>query len=303
MTTEEEDDIVEVDKDGEGEQEENLGEDEDGDTLPRFRSRPSVRQHTQHKEMMDKLKAKFGTKSLIVNNIVGELEKMRKPENDPAFVSFVEKIEKMLRDVEAVNHREELSNEVVMTKIEDKMPEIIQDKWSDVVVDEELENVSSSVKFTRMMKFLEKFKNKADYHIPKNEASGSKSKSCVITGTTLVSHTVQDPGDNTLTSAGRPELSLGFRKIKPCLVCSKDGDKSEAAKHMMGSCKVFKAMPYKDKLELVKCIKCPFSNKDGHKTKDCKRKAKCYKCSSSEHATVFCDKARSVPTPTRSPDR
>ena len=55
MTTEEEDDIVEVDKDGEGEQEENLGEDEDGDTSPRFRSRPSVRQHTQHKEMMDKI--------------------------------------------------------------------------------------------------------------------------------------------------------------------------------------------------------------------------------------------------------
>ena len=76
-----------------------------------------------------------------------------------------------------MNHREELSNEVVMTKIEDKMPEIIQDKWSDVVVDEELENVSSSVKFTRMMKFLGKFKDKAEYHISKHEASGSKSKS------------------------------------------------------------------------------------------------------------------------------
>ena len=147
---------------------------------------------SQHKEMMDKLKSKFGTKSLIVNNIVGELEKMKKSENDPAFVSFVGKIEKMLRDVEAVNHREELSNEVVMTKIEDKMPETIQDKWSDVVVDRELEDKSSSVKFTRMMKFLEKFKNKADYHISKQEASGSKSKSCVITGTTLVSHVIRD---------------------------------------------------------------------------------------------------------------
>ena len=52
---EKEDDIAEVDTDGEVKQEENLGQDEDEEALPRFRSRPSVRQHTQHKEMMEKI--------------------------------------------------------------------------------------------------------------------------------------------------------------------------------------------------------------------------------------------------------
>ena len=138
--------------------------------------------------MMEKLNSKFSAKSLIVMNIVGELEKMKKPENDPAFVSFVEKVEKMERDVEAVNYRDEMVNEAVMTQIEDKMPQTVQDKWSDVVVDEDLENCPSSAKFTRMMKFLGKFKDKADYHISKHEASGSKSKSSVVTGTALVAH-------------------------------------------------------------------------------------------------------------------
>ena len=83
MTTEEEDDIVEVDKDGEGEQEENLGEDEDGDTSPRFRSRPSVRQHTQHKEMMDKIN------ELTAANYHSANESVTKAEEEEEVEEFV----------------------------------------------------------------------------------------------------------------------------------------------------------------------------------------------------------------------
>ena len=192
----------------------------------------------------------------------------------------------MERDVKAVDHRDEMANEGIMTKIEDKMPTTVQDKWSDIVVDEDLENSPSSAKFTRLMKFLGKFKDKAEYHISKHEASGLKSKSCVITGTTLMANVVQGSGD----TPGKAEAGAKG-ELEYCLACSKDGNKSEAARHVMGSCKVFKAMPYNEKIKLVKCIKCPFSNKDGHKTSDCKNsRIRCFHCQSNDHVKSFCDK-------------
>ena len=91
---------------------------------------------------------------------------MKKPENDPAFVSFVEKVEKMERDVEAVNHHDEMANEAIMTKIKDKMPDTV------------IRNCDCGGLGRREQSVFHKV----------HEASSSKSKSCVVTGTALVAH-------------------------------------------------------------------------------------------------------------------
>ena len=246
---------------------------------------------SDHKGMMDKLQSQFGTKRLVVMNVVGELEKTKKPENDSAFVAFVEKIEKMERDLEAINQRDQLANEAVLTKIEDRIPDLIQDKWADIVIEGNLESAASSEKFTRLMKFLEFCKNKAEYHISKSEASGSKSKSCFVTGTSLaaVVQEVQTPGSATQS---KPGSRRNEAQLLPCLACGKDGDVSEAVRHWTGTCQVFSALPLEEKLKLVQCIKCPYSNKDNHKTADCRksRLAACRHCHAKDsHSSLFCN--------------
>ena len=50
----------------------------------------------------------------------------------------------------------------------------------------------------------------------------------------------------------------GESKLRPCLVCSKDGDRSIATRHLMAKCEVRKKLPYNEKIHLASYVKYTF---------------------------------------------
>ena len=107
---------------------------------------------------------------------------------------------------------------------------MIQDRWADIVIKENLESAASFEKFARLIKFLGICKNKAEYHISKSEASGSIAKCCFITGMSLatVTQEVQNPA---CSAQGRPRPRKNEAQLLPCLDCGKDRDTSKAVRH------------------------------------------------------------------------
>ena len=51
-------------------------------------------------------------------------------------------------------------NEAVLTKMEDKIPDLIQDRWAYIVIQENLVSTASVEKFARLMKFSNKDNHK-----------------------------------------------------------------------------------------------------------------------------------------------
>ena len=53
---------------------------------------------SQHAEMMDILEDKFGTKDVVVIDIISQIEKMKSITTDKGFIDFVEQLEKIKLD-------------------------------------------------------------------------------------------------------------------------------------------------------------------------------------------------------------
>ena len=107
---------------------------------------------------------------------------------------------------------------------------MIQDRWADIVIKENLESAASFEKFSRLMKFLGFCKNKSKYHIFKSEASGSRAKPCFVTSMSpaTVTQEVQNPA---CSAQGRPRPRKNEAQLLPCLDCGKDRDTSKAVRH------------------------------------------------------------------------
>ena len=243
---------------------------------------------SDHKGMMDELESHFGTMRLVVLSVIAELNKLKQPQDDKSFVEFVEKIEKAERDLKAVDHIDQMANEVVISKLEEKLPEKVSEDWLDIVVKQELENKSSEIKYQALIEHIVFCKGKAKYQVSKAELTQNKAKTCLVTGTTLAASTAIVLAEE--EKANKPGKMDS--KLSPCLVCSKDGDRSEATRHPMAKCEVWQKLPYREKIKLVSCLKCPFGNKDNHKTADCQKEVACRNCKSfDKHHPFLCDKS------------
>ena len=108
----------------------------------------------QHQEMMKILAARFGTTRRVVDSIVSEIEKLKIVTTDKMFIEYVEKVERIKRDAETVNLIEEIANSAIISKLESKLPVIIYQYWTDLVVKDGYEKKSSKEKFDGFMKFL-----------------------------------------------------------------------------------------------------------------------------------------------------
>ena len=188
-------------------------------------------------------------------------------------MDFVERIEK--GDLPSVNHLDQIANKVIIAKLEEKLPGKVSSDWLDIVIEERLENTDSGMKYLALMKHLVHCKGKAEYQISKSELSQSRIKTQVVTGTTLAASATSledNVGDKEKKSKNRENA------LSPCLACGKDRDKSEVTRNFMSKCEVWKNLPYKEKIKLISCLKCPFRNKDNHKTSDCKKRISCHNC-------------------------
>ena len=96
---------------------------------------------------MEILADRFGTTRRVVDSIVSEIEKLKIVTTDKMFIEYVEKVERIKRDAETVNLIEEIANSAMISKLESKLPVIIYQYWTDLVVKEGYKRKSSKEKF------------------------------------------------------------------------------------------------------------------------------------------------------------
>ena len=191
-------------------------------------------------------------------------------------MSFVEKLESGDRDLTALNLLGQVANESHMFKLVEKLPGLGQDEWFRIVRQEKLLKKDTATRYTRMMEFLSSMKDSADYSLSMSELSSNKSTpNSLVTGRTLTASAT--PRDDS------PKPSFKFK----CLACEKKGKKSD---HKMGSCQNWRALSYKERRGLVKCVKHPFQT--DHDDDSCEKSVgECWNCHETDkHSGWLCDK-------------
>ena len=93
------------------------------DAIPeRFRHLVTHLDTTNNNEMMNVLERKFGSKNLVINYIIGQLEKLKVVTSNQMFIDFVEKLQKMKLDLESLKQMRDIANAGYMGKIEERLP-------------------------------------------------------------------------------------------------------------------------------------------------------------------------------------
>ena len=77
---------------------------------------------SKHKEMMIILEEKFGTKDVVIIDIISQIEKIKNITTEKGFLEFVEQLEKIRLDPETLGQIYEISNAGYISKIEAKLP-------------------------------------------------------------------------------------------------------------------------------------------------------------------------------------
>ena len=239
---------------------------------------------SQYKEMMEVLKSKFGNPRHIVSSCLRDIDKLKTPQTDELFITFVEDLEKIERDLKAVNLQDRLYHETVLTKLEHLLPEKVKGDWSEYACQNDLitDEVSIENVFKGFMTFLSKYKKRVDWQISQNEVlpSTARSKFCLVTGKTLKVNIKEAQIKNETKSSN----------MNPCLACNKDGaTNTEVTKHPMAECDVWNSLSFNEKNQLVGCIKHPFSKT--HNTNDCQKDIRpCQICQKTNHHFLLCSK-------------
>ena len=108
------------------------------------------------------LEKKFGTKNVVVVDIISQIEKMKNITTDKGFIEFVALLEKIKLDLETLGQVSEIANAGYIGKIEAKIPIQISTDWWKIVTDKELEDKASGDKFNRLLTFLKKAKKRVE---------------------------------------------------------------------------------------------------------------------------------------------
>ena len=137
-----------------------------------------------YSEMMNILAKEFGTTRKIVDSVITEMEKFKVVTTDKMFIDFVEKLEKIHRDLKTMKMLEEVANAPVIGKLESKLPTVIDQRWTEAVIKEEYDNESSKDKFEHLMKFLAQHKEMVKYRMSDARTSGgqkTQTQTCFVT--------------------------------------------------------------------------------------------------------------------------
>ena len=230
--------------------------------------------------MMDIIEDELATPKIIIDQTVGEIERMKTPTSDRAFIDFVDALEKIERDLTTLDQLTEIANTAMLTKLEAKLPTQINHDWTEKVINENLAKKTSSDKFSQFMCFLKKAKEMTKYNLCLS--GGANKNLCFVTGTFA-------PQPQRDKKESRPSQSRGTSL--PCLACNIDGATNmDSCMHNMASCLVWGSMPYQQRAAMVKCLKHPFSQ-DDHTTDECRRDSgkPCIHCKKENvHHSLLC---------------
>ena len=70
-----------------------------------------------NKEIMKVLDHKFGTKDIVIKDIIGKMELLKAVTNNKMFINFVEKLQKMKLDLEGLGQSAQMANAACIGKM------------------------------------------------------------------------------------------------------------------------------------------------------------------------------------------
>ena len=232
---------------------------------------------SNHVEMMSILEKKFGSKILVIQDIVSQIEKMKAVTSDRMFIEFVEKLQKIKLDLDSLGQTGEIANATCIGKIEKRLPLDISTDWCKVVIKKKLNEHSSLERFQALMKFLDESKERVEYQTTfSNDNIGT-----VKTSTNCVNGSI-----NLTANTGAKKKKE--RQWNRCLACDADGATDlRSICHPMETCDVWNSLHQEEKESKVKCLKHPF--KIDHTTSECTVTGKaCKLCSKDSHHFLLC---------------
>ena len=247
-------------------------------------------------EMEKVLEEKFGNQRHIISACTNEIDSIKMPTTDEAYILMYQKLEKIHSDCQAVGLEASLDHPEMVKKIEKKLPDLLKDKWLDYCVLHKLLKNNATQMFPHLVEFMKSMYEKADYVVgdPANSSQSSQSRYCsvtaVSTGAQAKSHKVK------VDEEEEPPRDNKKLSTKPCLAChTKGATITDKVRHKTSDCKVWKGLSYEAKKKLVSCLKHPHCNHnpgDENCSQLLKRfgGVKCQNCQSTEHSTLLCDK-------------
>ena len=118
------------------------------------------------KKMFDRLDLKYGDPSKIVECIVADIRRFKRPENEDyeRIVQFVDFVEIGYRDLEELDLDDELTNMNTISVIENKLPIQMQMEWYRLI-HRETAKINKKSKFMDLLKFMCRERNAIEYSV------------------------------------------------------------------------------------------------------------------------------------------
>ena len=194
-------------------------------------------------------------------------------------MEFVEKIEKIHRDLKTVDMLREVVNASNISKLESKLPSVVSQEWTKTVINEDLTVKGSDIMFDKFMEFLYKYKKTVKYQMSESRSSASnktQTQVCFVTGLSAKVKPKNEPRDSSVKTE-KPKY-----EFKPCIAFNDGATNIDSIKHSVESCEVWNSLSIKEKEAKIKCKKHPFSL--DHKHADCKSDIQgCKNCKEKTH--------------------
>ena len=240
----------------------------------------------EHSKMFTILDEKFGKARLIIDETVAEMERIKPVTNDKEFVIFVDKIEKIYRDLNELSLTSEIQNASVLSKLEQKLPYLVRRDWIIKVSDESFDSKSPTEISEEFLSFLKKTKKQVEYDNSEGRSGGQHGKGKTFKSFTMGELETKSPHPQFRNHEPKRESAMA-----PCIACNDGLTDLKSTMHRMSTCEVFKNTPVKELLARCKCKKCPFAT-DDHIFSTCKRKIRCHNCKEFDHHGLLCPKPR-----------
>ena len=109
--------------------------------------------------MLNVLQRELAPTRDVINNVKLQLTKMKKitpddKEGDRKFITMVEELEKISRDLKAINEISVIANSSTLDDLERKLPPVVLTRWRIDKHDKNFYDKTDTDKFQEMMKFL-----------------------------------------------------------------------------------------------------------------------------------------------------
>ena len=240
--------------------------------------------------MLDILQRELAPTRDVINNVKLQLTKLKKitaedKDGDRKFISMVEELEKISRDLKAINELSVLANSSTLDDVERKLPPVVLTWWRRDKHENKFYEKTDIQKFEDLMQFLKNSKMWAKEGVADLEnakANSSKTYTCFVSSQTF-NTVVKNKSDKKDSTNKKDQIFF-------CKACGRDGATDQrVTNHKMSTCSVWWSLSVEERKKLLACEHHPYQNI--HTTSSCqtkKPKFSCLYCKSPRHHFLVC---------------